>query len=295
MTCPRQFEFDYVHNLEGEDRTDMQRYFDRGRVLDTALQKTADTVTMETDAETVQQLARENFVDEWETTTALKNYPSPASYEYDRRLAAAAVEDYIDPQTDGDGIGHLQRSVGTEVHLEWTDDELGAMHGYADNIVRTQDGFLIIDYKASYSGRRFPNKSGSDLESQLDGSGLYPSRLKKWLQIAMYWAGLKEHELYSPGDEIQFIFYGLIGSKSRTPTDDGYTVEVSGKEWDMTGLYEEYQDELWTYISDSIAGIDEEAFDPTGETWGLIQEEACGDCDYQPACGDYLAEEVRFS
>lgn len=295
MTCPRQFEFHYVHDLDGEDQTDKQRYFDRGSALDTALQQTADSVSTETAVETVRQLARENFAEVWSATTAQENYPSPASYEYDRRLCASAIEDYLDPQTDGEGIVHLQRSVGTEVHIEWTDEELGPMHGYADNIVRTPDGLLIIDYKASYSSGSFPNKSGSDLESQLNGSGLYTRRLKKWLQIAMYCDGLKEHDLYTPSDEIQFMFYGLIGSKSRTPTADGYTVSVSGKEWDMTGLYDEYQDELWAYISDSIAGIHDEAFDPTGGTWELIQEEACGDCDYQPSCGDYLAEEVRFS
>jgi len=295
MTCPRQFEFDYVHDLEGPDRTDMERYFDRGSVLDTALQRTADAVSAETDAETVQLLARENFAEEWASTTDRDNYASPAAYEFDRRISKAAIEDYLDPQTDGEGVIHLQRSVGTEVHLEWTDDELGAMHGYADNIVRTEDGFLIIDYKASYSGRRFPNKSGSDLESQLDGSGHYPSRLKKWLQMGMYCAGLTEDDRYSPGDEIQFMFYGLISSKDRSPTQDGYTVSVSGKAWDMTDLYREYQDDLWGFIADSVAGIREEAFDPPEETWELIQEEACGDCDYQTACGDYIAEEVRFS
>lgn len=295
MICPRQFEFHYVHDLEGADTTDMERYFDRGSVLDTALQRTADEITTETDAETVQELARENFDDVWASTTARDNYPSPASYEYDRRLSKAAIEDYVNPQTDGEGVIHLKRSVGTEVHLEWTDDELGPMHGYADNIVRTQDGFLIIDYKASYSGRYFPNKSGSDLEKQLDGTGHYPSRLKKWLQIGMYCDGLKEHDLYSSGDQIQFMFYGLIGSKSRTATPDGYTVSVSGKEWDMTDLYRTYYNELWDFISDSVAGIQAEAFDPTGENWELIQEEACGDCDYQPTCGDVLAEEVRFS
>jgi putative RecB family exonuclease len=295
MTCPRQFEFDYVHDLEGEDNTDMQRYFDRGRVLDTALQRTADAVSEETATETVQQLTQENFADEWATRTDASNYPSPASYEHDCRVCEAAIEEYVDPLSDGDGVMHLKRSVGTEVHLEWTDDELGALHGYADNIVRTADGFLIIDYKATYSGSRFPNKSGSDLESQLDGTGHYPSRLKKWLQIAMYCRGLTEHDLYTPGAEIRFMFYGLIGRKTRTPTDDGYTVSVSGKAWDMTDLYREYDDALWTSISDSVAKLRAGSFDPTGDPWELIQENACGDCDYQPACGDALAEEVRFS
>jgi hypothetical protein len=63
MTCPRKFEFDYVHGLEGEYDTDLQRYFDRGRVLDTALQRTADSVTEKTDTDKVQLLARENFAD----------------------------------------------------------------------------------------------------------------------------------------------------------------------------------------------------------------------------------------
>lgn len=295
MTCPRKFEFDYVHRLKREDNTDLQRYFDRGRVLDTALQRTADSVTEETDTDTVQLLARENFADEWATRTDASNYPSPASYEYDQRVCEAAVEDYLDPVSDGDGVIHLKRSVGTEIHLEWTDDDLGALHGYADNVVRTAEGFLIIDYKASYSSSRFPNKNGSDLESQLDGTSHYPSRLKKWLQIAMYCRGLKEHELYTPGDEIRFMLYGLIGSKTRTPTDEGYTVSVSGKAWEMTDLYREYNDDLWSYISDSIAQLRTGAFDPTGDSWELIRENSCGDCDFQPACGEALAEEVRFS
>lgn len=295
MTCPRQFEFDYVHDLKGADNSDMQRYFDRGRVLDTALQQTADAVSEETETESVRTLARENFTDQWATRTDPENYPSPTSYEFDRRVSKAAIEHYLDPLTDGEGVIHLKRSVGTEVHLEWTDDELGPLHGYADNIVRTEDGFLIIDYKASYSGSRFPNKSGSDLESQLGGTGHYPSRLKKWLQIALYCAGLKEHELYTPGDEIRFMFYGLIGSKSRTPTDDDYTVSVCGKAWDMTDLYREYDDDLWAYIDDSVAALRAESFDPTGDSWELVQDNACGDCDYQGGCGDCLAEEVRFA
>lgn len=295
MTCPRQFEFEYVHELEGADNSDMQRYFDRGRVLDTALQQTADAVSEKTATDTVQLLARENFADQWASRTDLENYPSPASYEYDRRLSKAAIEDYLDPRTDGEGVRHLKRSVGTEVHLEWTDDDLGALHGYADNIVRTEDGFLIIDYKASFSSRRFPNKSGSDLDSQLDGTGHYPSRLKKWLQIVLYCAGLKQDERYSPGDEIRFLFYGLIGSNTRKPTDDGYSVSVSGKAWDMTDLYRDYNDDLWAYISANVGAMRTEAFDPTGESWELVQENTCGDCDYQRACGDYLAEEVRFS
>lgn len=295
MTCPRQFEFDYVHDLEGADNTDMERYFDRGTVLDTALQRTADAVSPETDAETVQLLARENFTEEWASTTIRDNYPSPAAYEYDRKVSKAAIEDYLDPQTDGDGVVHLQQSVGTEVHLEWTDDELGPMHGYADNIVQTQDGFLIIDYKASYSGSRFPNLRGGDLEKQLTGTNHYPSRLKKWLQMWMYCTGLKADEGFSPDDEIQFMFYGLISSTDRTATADGYTVSVSGKERDMTDLYRSYKDELRELISDKIASIQTEPFDPTDEGWELIQENACGGCDYQQACGDYLAEEVRFS
>lgn len=295
LACPQKFEFNYLHDLEGESNTDMKRYFDRGSVLDMALQQTADTVTPDTDIETVRSLAREHFADFWAENTAYENYPSSAAYEYDRRVSAAAIEDYLDPGTPGEGIAHLRRSVGTEVHLEWADDELGTLHGYADNIVKTHDGLLVIDYKASYSGRRFPNKSGSDLESQLDGSDHYPSRLKKWFQIGMYCAGLTEHELYSPGDEIQFIFYGLIDSKDRTPTETDYTVNVSGKAWDMTDLYREYQDDLWTLVSDSVTGIRTEAFNPTGERWELIREEACAECDYRLACGDYISEEVRFS
>lgn len=294
-TCPRQYEFNYQHRLKGEPKTDLERYFNRGMVLDTALQNTADEVSRETDTETIRALSREHFAEQWSEKTTLDDYPSPASYKYDRRVSKAAIEDYLDPTTDGEGLLHLRLSVGTEVHLEWTDETLGPLHGYADNIVETEDGFLIIDYKASYSGTRFPNKSGSDLEKQLNDDDHYPSRLKKWLQMGMYCRGLTEHELYSPGDTIEFIFYGLINSTNRTPTGDGYTVQVSGKEWDMTALYQEYHEAIQTLIHDGVTNIRAESFDPTGSKWDLIQEEACDDCDYQSACSDYLTEEVRFS
>ncbi|WP_257301033.1 PD-(D/E)XK nuclease family protein [Haloarchaeobius sp. FL176] len=295
LNCPRQFEFKYIHDLDGGERTDLERYFNRGDVLDTALQLTATEVDTDTDPETVQSLARENFTECWQRKTDSDTYPSPAAYEFDRRISAAAIDDYLEAETDGEGLAHLRRSVGTEVHLEWTDDELGAMHGYADNIVETRDGLLIIDYKASYSGRRFPNKNGSDLEKQLNGTNHYPSRLKKWLQLGMYWEGLTQHELYSPGDEIRFMFYGLIASKERTPTKTGYSVDVRGKAWEMTDLYRENTSAFRTLIDESTTGIQSGAFDPTGDRWELIQEEACGDCDYQSACGDYIAEEVKFS
>jgi hypothetical protein len=293
-TCPRQYEFKYEHGLKGEPSRDRERYFNRGSVLDTALQITAEETTRETADETIRALAREHFSKQWDATTALETYPSPAAYEYDRKVSLAAIEDYLAPP-DGAGLSHLRRSVGTELHLDWIDDELGPLHGYADMLVETDTGLLIIDYKASYSGSRFPNKNGSDLEKQLTGEKHYPTRLKKWLQIAMYWRGLTEHELYTAGDDVEFMFYGLIGSTDRTPTADGYEVDVSGKAWEMTDLYHEYQDVFQTLLEDGIAGIRSTEFDPTENAWALIQDEACEDCDFGAACGDYLAEEVRFS
>jgi hypothetical protein len=295
LTCPRQFEFDYDHSLETASNDDMERYFNRGSVLDTALQKTADEVSPETDVAIVQDLARERFEEEWTEQTTVSDYPSPASYEYDRKISKAAIEDYLDPGTDGDGIEHLRRSIGTEVHLEWVDPERGPLHGYADNLVQTRDGLLIIDYKTSYSGRHFPNKSGSDIDKQVAGTKHYPSRIKKWLQIGLYCEGVKEHDSYTVGDEIRFIFYGLINSKTREPTADDYTVNVSGKPWEMTDLYRSKTETFEQLISSGIDGIRNQNFDPTGQTWELIQTETCDDCDYREACGDYLAEEVRFS
>lgn len=295
LTCPRKFEFEYQQNIQTAKETDLERYFNRGDVLDTTLQKTAEEISADTDTATIRTLAREHFTEQWTENTSQKTYPSPAAFEYDRRVSAAAIEDYLDPATDGEGLAHLRRSVGTEVHLEWTDPDLGPMHGYADNIVKTRDGLLIIDYKASFSNRRFPNKNGSDLEKQIGEKRHYPSRLKKWLQIGMYCTGITNHELYSRGDEIQFMFYGLIDSKERTATGDGYTINVDGKAWEMTDLYREYEDAFVTLVRKSITGIQSESFDPNDWPWELIHDEACEDCEYQPACGDYIAEEVRFT
>jgi hypothetical protein len=91
------------------------------------------------------------------------------------------------------------------------------------------------------------------------------------------------------------MFYGLIASKDRTPTDEGYTITVDGKTWEMTELYREYQSAFRKLIKKSITGIRNKAFDPTEQNWELIQEEACEDCAYQTGCGDFIAEEVRFS
>lgn len=295
LTCPRQFEFNYEHKLQTKDQTDMERYFNRGKVLDTSLQETAEAVSTITDTESVRALAREEFETQWAEKTNVDDYPSDASYEYDRQTSRAAIEDYLDPETSGEGVEHLRRSVGTEVHLEWVDPKLGPMHGYADNIVETRDGLLIIDYKASYSGRRFPNKSGSDIEDQIDGEKHYPNRLKKWLQIEMYCAGVEEHGTYSAGDEVRFMFYGLISSKTRKVTGEGYRISVSGKEWDMTDLYRSHDKELRSLLSRGVDGIRDEAFDPTEQLWSMIYEEACDGCDHRQGCGDYLAEEVRFT
>lgn len=294
LTCPRQYEFNYEHELAGQDRPELERYFNRGMVLDTALQRTADEVDTNTDPDQIRERARKHFEDCWDEMTELETYPSPASQAYDRQLSKAAIEAYLNPATDGDGIKHLQRSVGTEVHLEWVDEEFGPMHGYADNVVQTDDGLLIIDYKASYSGRRFPNKNGSDLSKQIAGKKHYPKRLKKWLQIEMYCTGIKAHELYTEGDEIRFLFYGLIDSKDRTPTPDGYTVSVDGKGWEMTDLYQDNLEKFRQLVERSVEGIRSAAFDPTGDRWELIKDEACEDCDFRQACGDVIAEEVRF-
>jgi putative RecB family exonuclease len=293
LTCPRQYEYDYEHDLEVDRTLDTERYLNRGSVLDTTLQTVADEVTPATDPGTIQQLAQEAFIKHWAETTHPRDYPSSGAYEYDRRVSAAAIDDYLDPGTDGAGVQHLQHSVGTEVHLEWDDEEFGRLHGYADNVVETDDGLLLIDYKAS-SGS-LPNKNGNDLTSQLNGEKHYPRRLKKWLQIALYWQGLTHHELYSRGDTIEFLFYGLIDKRERTVTADGYTVAVSGKPWEMTDLYRAQADDFEKLVQTAITGLRDGAYDPRGEQWELIQENACDDCSYQTACGDYLAEEVRFS
>lgn len=295
LTCPRQFEYDYEHELERDQTFDSDRYINRGDVLDTTLQQVADEVTPDTDAETVQRLAQEAFAEHWDSLTERRDYPSPQSYEYDRQVSRAAIAHYVDPETDGDGIRHLQYSAGTEVHLEWTDDDLGRMHGYADNIVRTDDGLLIIDYKASFSSSSFPNKNGSDLTNQIDGENHYPRRLKKWLQLGMYWTGLTHHDLYNMGDTIQFIFYGLINDRERTPTAEGYTVTVSGRPWDMTDLYRRQEEEIQTLVETAVTGIRNGGRDPSGDDWELIRDNACDDCSYRSACGDYITEEVQFS
>jgi len=83
----------------------------------------------------------------------------------------------------------------------------------ADNILRTDEGIHVIDYKRRLRDVITSN-TASVLEDHLDGTDHDPKRVKNVFQAATYIEGIKQSDLYEDGMNIRFSFYGLLNHTS---------------------------------------------------------------------------------
>ena len=284
--CQRKFDHNYVKDVTPLDRTRL--YLNQGRAYHETIEAVCEATASDDDAEIIHNRAIEVFADKWEAHLEPDEYVSRAHQAYQRAENRAAINAFFDPE-DGDGIRHARSSIATEKWLKCVHDGLG-LHGYADNVLRTDNGLHIIDYKRRLSGIITPY-TAKYLEEHLNGEMHEPRRVKNALQTAAYIEGVKQSNLYEEGMDIRFSFYALFYETNVESTPDGFEISVRGRPRETTSIYDEYYDTIWTLIETAHEGITNERYTP--EPFEPINEEACPDCEYQEMCPEYLAEVVH--
>jgi putative RecB family exonuclease len=283
--CQRKFDHDYVKSVATPDETRL--YLNQGRAYHETIEDVCESTSPDDDPETIHQRALEAFERNWEDHLEPDEYETAAHQAYQRAENRAAIDAFFDPD-DGDGIDHARRSVTTEIRLRATVDGLG-LYGYADNVLRTDEGLHIVDYKRRLDEIITPY-TAKYLQEHLDGEVHEPGRVKNAFQTAAYIEGVKQSDLYEPGMDLRFSFYALFYETDVESTPDGFEVSVRGRSRETTGIYEEHYDTIWTLIQEAHEGIRNGEHDP--DPFDLISEEACSDCEFRDMCPEYLAEEV---
>jgi putative RecB family exonuclease len=284
--CQRKFDYGYMQEIEAPDETRL--YLNQGLAYHETIEAVCGATEPDDDPETISDRAMEAFPEKWDEHLDPGEYASRAHQEYQRRENRAAIESFFDPD-GGDGIEHARRSIATERWLECVRDGLG-LHGKADNVLRTDEGLHIIDYKRTVNGV-LGHWSGDRLVDHLEQESYEVDRVKNAFQTATYVEGIKQSRLYEEGMSIRFSFYGLLHDRNTKGTPEGLYISVNGKSRETTKAYEEYHDTIWSLIAQAHYGITNEEYSPTPFT--LIRGEACPECDYRTMCADHLSTEVR--
>lgn len=286
LQCPRKFEYKYVQEVSTTDRS--ERYLIQGNAFHGTVAHVCETVGRDATAESIHDLAMSTFPDVWSVEVDADEFESCAQQEYYRRQCVAALADYFDPES-GAGIDHARQSVAVEERLETTVQGV-PVSGYVDNILLTDAGPHILDYKRS-RGTIVSSRTADRLAGHLDGEEYEPGRVKSAIQAALYIESVRDSEFYEPGDEVRFSYYVYLYDDTFEPASDGYAVSARGKQYEMTDIYREHEETIWALVGAAADGIRGETFNP--EPWSFIRDESCEDCDYRRMCADYLATEVE--
>lgn len=284
--CPRQYEYSYPQDINTPDRTEL--YLNQGKIYHETIEDVCDATERDDDPEMIHARAMRIFDEKWNEHSNPDDYESVAHREYQRVENQAAIDAFFEPD-GGDGIDHARRSVATECWVECERDGRG-LHGKADNVIRTDDGLHIIDYKRNTRGV-ISSGTAEYLADHLDGDAHEPKRVRNAFQTATYIEGVKNEPFYEDGMEVRFSFYGVLNSTSFESTPSGYNVSVRGYPRETTEIYEEYHETIWALIQAAHDGITSEMYDP--EPFSVISEEACPDCEYREMCSDRLSTEVK--
>jgi len=285
-TCPRQYDYSYVQDVNAPDRTEL--YLNQGTIYHETIEDVCDTTERDDDPVTIHDRAMDIFDAKWAEHSTADDYESTAHQEYQYAENRAGINAFFDPD-GGDGIDHARQSVTTEC---WVECERNgrALHGKADNVLRTEDGLHVIDYKRKTRGM-LSSGTAEYLGDHLDGNGHEPKRVRNAFQTATYIEGVKNEPFYEDGMEVRFSFYGLLNDTSFESTPVGYEVSARGWSRETTEIYDEHYDTIWALICDAHDGITNEGYDPA--PFDIITEEACPDCEYREMCADRLTTEVR--
>ena len=285
-TCPRLYDYRYVQDVNTPDRTEL--YLNQGTIYHETIEDVCEATDREDPADVIHERALEIFGAKWEEHSDPADYESAAHREYQRAENRAAIASFFDPD-GGDGIKHARRSVATECRVE-CEVEARGLHGKADNVIRTDDGLHIFDYKRKTHGM-LSERTAEYLQDHLDGDAHEPKRVRNAFQTAAYIEGVKNEPFYEDGMEVRFSFYGLLNSTSFESTPSGYDVSARGWTRETTEIYADHYETIWALIRAAHDGITNEAYEPA--PFDIINEEACPDCDYREMCTDRLSTEVR--
>ena len=285
-TCPRQYEYSYPQDINTPDRTEL--YLNQGKIYHETIEDVCDATERGDDAETIHARAMCIFDEKWDEHSNPDDYESAAHKEYQRTENQAAIAAFFDPE-GGDGIKHARRSVATECWVECERDGRG-LHGKADNVIRTDEGLHVFDYKRNTRGM-LSTGTADYLADHLNGDSHEPKRIRNAFQTATYIEGVKNEPFYEDGMDVRFSFYGLLNSTSFESNPSGYNVSVRGYPRETTDIYEEHHDTIWALIRAAHDGITNETYDPA--PFAIISEEACLDCEYRAMCPDRLSTEVK--
>ena len=282
--CQRLYEFRYDWDVTVPDQT--ERYFERGNVLHNTIEDTCKQVAAEptlTD-EDIRELALNNIDHYWDNHMDRSEYYSDAEFKEDYMATRARIEAFFDT---GPGYYHVRDSIETEKHV--TFERNGQQyHGYIDNIVRTDDGLLLVDYKTSGIKPPFTREY---VRGHWEDD-YRPDRIKPAVQAALYIEGVKTTDLYTPEMNLEFEFYELKKYRgreiNRTPED--VTVIIEGKKRPVTDGYRDQRDDVWELIEQCADQITTAAYSP--EPFEAIFEDTCESCEYRNICPEYIDEEV---
>ncbi len=285
-TCPRLYDYRYVQDVNAPDRTEL--YLNQGTIYHETIEDTCDETDRDDAPEVIHDRAMRIFDAKWDEHSSADDYESRAHREYQRAENLAAIESFFDPD-GGVGIEHARRSITTEC---WVECEVNGrvLHGKADNVIRTDEGLHIVDYKRKTHGM-LSDGTAEYLGDHLDGEAHDPKRVRNAFQTATYIEGVKNEPFYEDGMEVRFSFYGLLNKTSFESTASGYDVSARGWPRETTEIYEDHYETIWGLIRAAHDGITNGAHEP--EPFNLLNEEACPDCDYREMCADRLSTEVR--
>lgn len=282
--CQRKYEFDYDWDVTVPEST--ERYLQRGNVLHNTIEDVCNHVTStpEIADEHIRTLALERVNAYWEEHMDRSEYFSDAEFQEDYLRTRARIEAFFD---DGPGYDHVRNSIATELSVQYEHNGF-QFRGYIDNVVRTDDGLLLVDYKTS---RIDPPFTRDYVQAHLD-DGYRPDRVKPAVQAALYTEAIKRTDLYAPEMDVEFVFYELKkrGGRETIRTPDEVTVNIEGNSRSVTDGYHEQYDAVWELIMRCADGITNQEYTP--EPFDAIYEQTCQRCEYRQTCPEFLGEEV---
>lgn len=255
--------------------------------------------------ERVREFAAEEFDAAWSKETAATEYFSESHYRYDRRTAGAAIDAYLSDR----GIEDVRQTMGVEVTLGVVRNGM-ELQGRIDNVVRTDEGIELIDYKRRLSN--IISWQNDYLGEHRSGERFAPRRVKSLIQAGVYIEAAKDASFLpvSPSDDeaptdeasdpvsVEFTFYGLLGSRSSdvedVATPDGLVPEVDGSERSVEDIYDHHRESLWTVIEDCYRGIRAESFGARERLAERADESngICDRCPYNDMCPEITEVEV---